>query len=1029
MGQSLPYATLADLLTDHLEAKTAKEILSQLHRAGISGSAWELFEELGGISSKIQGEAVRGLGALLRGKGLLYAVPWLDVGITLSQATGALGLRYFKESPAILHFLESDSACGEMLHQVMEMADGSEETAAHCAYEWFKVLPQLRLEIPFAECTSWAALGMELAEWNYVLGNELFRELPNIVRAIPLKQAQAWIGFGMKLVVENKFGKPDYLGTLEFFRTSPQLFEEVVDGDSQRGVIDLGSNLADHSPELAISFLAEVPEILKKLPTEEWRVRVLQYGMLVADRDAEATVAYVKRAPEVVALTDPQAESSPFDHWFAQGMEALEYSQEAGRAFFGLETHQACAAIEDAMSGVPLRHMSRSLKMFARALCGEDIEIKSSAEWNANQQNMPTPSDETLGNRALYSREEHAIYLPMIMKRASTREGNQRWYTVMVAHETAHVEFGTYRISTEFLRTLLLGIQARYGNSSSKKEDHGISLGAVFQCYPQPRFIQDLWEIIEDARVEYRLQTEYEGLKGDLQTLRKEAIHLRSFSHGMTAREIVLDALLLYFSGMTKDDFQRPGLQEVIDSAWNMAKEILHPDAIVEDSMTLADRIYQELEKRIGQYEEQPEELEHFPNTEMESGSPASHEASERMETEYHHVPNLDYRGFMDPFQVQGESGASDTKETMGGSARTHKGEEGFGETEAKNQGNRRASHASSDSQGSPAHQFGESPMQTWFEPPMSSRGTQQGKRLGQGEFLYPEWDGILRDYRPHWCRVVEQYGKEGPPEFVDDTFHTYGPIIRLIRRYFETMRPEAFRRLGRQSDGEEIDIDALVEWMVDRRGGNDSTDRIYATRHKQDRQVAVSFVVDMSGSTSRKIGSRARPVIDIEKEGLLLLSEALGAVGDQFAMFGFSGQSRNAVEVYVLKDFQDRAGGRLGLKISGIQSHKQNRDGAVIRHATTRLLQQATKVRVLILISDGKPLDDDYGDEYSLEDTKMALREARQKGIHPFCVTIDQAPTDYVKRMYGDVSYLVVDDVEALPTRLPNIYRRLTTR
>jgi nitric oxide reductase activation protein len=91
--------------------------------------------------------------------------------------------------------------------------------------------------------------------------------------------------------------------------------------------------------------------------------------------------------------------------------------------------------------------------------------------------------------------------------------------------------------------------------------------------------------------------------------------------------------------------------------------------------------------------------------------------------------------------------------------------------------------------------------------------------------------------------------------------------------------------------------------------------------------------------------------------------------------------------------------------------------------------MQQATKVRLLILISDGKPLDDEYADEYSLEDTKMALREARLKGIHPFCITIDQAATDYVKRMYGDIGFLVVDEVESLPTRLPKIYQRLTAR
>ena len=319
--------------------------------------------------------------------------------------------------------------------------------------------------------------------------------------------------------------------------------------------------------------------------------------------------------------------------------------------------------------------------------------------------------------------------------------------------------------------------------------------------------------------------------------------------------------------------------------------------------------------------------------------------------------------------------------------------------------------------------------MQQWFQPNLHPIDGQQGTRLRQGEYLYEEWDGTIRDYRPQWCRVIEQPAREGSPDFVDETFRTYGPIVRLIRRYFETIRPEAFRRMGRQSHGEDIDFDALVNWMVDRRRGNDPSDQVYCTRQKRDRQVAVAFLVDMSGSTGRQIGSRARPVIDIEKEGLLLLSEALAAIGDQYAMYGFSGQTRQSVDIQVLKDFDQRSGGRVGLKISGVKPRQQNRDGAAIRHATHRLMQQAAKVRLLILISDGKPLDDDYADEYSLEDTKMALREARLKGVHPFCITIDRAPTDYVKRMYGEIGYVVVDEVDSLPTRLPKIYQRLTAR
>jgi nitric oxide reductase activation protein len=91
-------------------------------------------------------------------------------------------------------------------------------------------------------------------------------------------------------------------------------------------------------------------------------------------------------------------------------------------------------------------------------------------------------------------------------------------------------------------------------------------------------------------------------------------------------------------------------------------------------------------------------------------------------------------------------------------------------------------------------------------------------------------------------------------------------------------------------------------------------------------------------------------------------------------------------------------------------------------------LLAREARTRLLVLISDGRPLDDGYTDEYSLEDTKAALREARQRGVHPFCITIDREADGYVRRMYGDVQFAVIDHLEALPMRLPRIYQRLTT-
>ncbi len=1025
----LPYKqSLREWLGDRLNERSAQELVERIDSLDLGPPLVELLGELGVLSKKVRGEAVWALGELHRQGQLSSAVSWLDLGISFTQSSGALGLRYFKESPFIIGLLKNDSSRETLLSQVMELADGDSEGAPQCAYEWFKVLPGLSCEVSLEDLPEWASLGLNLADWNYVLGNEFFRECPSISKAIPLSAAKPWIEFGMKLMVTNSLGKPDYVGTLEFFRASPNLFLDVEGTEVKLGMIALGSALANQAPDHAITFLADAPHILRELPTKDWQVRVLKFGLLVADHDAETTLAYFRRSPDVLALMGSDGNSEIFEAWFAQGMEALEYSVEGGRAFFGLESKQACSAVEESMQGVPLRQVARSLKMFARALCGQEVVLESFPENRGESSSLPdVPKQSELSVGGKWSEKEPTIWLPVVMKRSESREGNRRWYTVMVAHEVGHLEFGTYRLSPDRFQTLAALVTQRYGFPPLSSQQEILNLGHLFRAYPQPQIIQDLWEIIEDARIDYLLKYEYPGLKKDLSVLTHEVLKTRTLSHGMTAREIVLDALLLHFSGATKDTFTSPGIQEVVDEAWGKAQEILQPHATVDDALTLADELYQILEVRIGTYEQDREELEPFPNASGVSQEGETHEAAEHLEGDYQPIQNLGYRGRLDPFQVMSEKTASPFTET-GKQSQEFGGRPG-GSGGTSTPPNRREQALQDPSQDSKAPVFGESPLDQWFQPHSNLGAQGKGEALGNQGYVYEEWDGGIRDYRPRWCRVIERSGRDGSPEFVEDTFKSYGPIVRLIRKYFEVLRPEAFRRLGRQTDGEEIDFDALLNWKIDRRIGRETADQIYCTRQKRDRQVAVAFLMDMSGSTGRQIGAHGRPVIEIEKEGLLLLSEAVSAIGDQFAIYGFSGQSRQAVDLYVLKEFDQQPGGRVGVKISGVKPQQQNRDGAAIRHVTHRLMQQAAKVRLLILLSDGKPLDDDYTDEYALEDTKVALRESRLQGVHPFCITIDQAATDYVKRMFGDIGYVVIDEVEALPTRLPKIYQRLTAR
>jgi nitric oxide reductase activation protein len=300
---------------------------------------------------------------------------------------------------------------------------------------------------------------------------------------------------------------------------------------------------------------------------------------------------------------------------------------------------------------------------------------------------------------------------------------------------------------------------------------------------------------------------------------------------------------------------------------------------------------------------------------------------------------------------------------------------------------------------------------------------------LGEQVFHYDEWDHKIEDYRPAWCTLTEHRQTRTQEGFVAATFHEFGGVVTQIRRNFQLMRPEALRKMRHQEDGDDLDTDGLVEYVVERRARIAPTPRVYVKREKRDRDVTTAFVVDMSSSTDRKIDGRKR-IIDIEKEALLLMCEALEAIRDEYAIYGFSGSGREDCQFYVVKELGERYDDRVKGRIGGIYARQKTRMGPALRHATRRLAAADSNVKLMILLTDGKPYDSDtYQDNtYAQEDTKMALREARREKIHLFCVTVDREGADYLPHMYSDANFVIIDDVRTLPHKLPQLYRRLTT-
>ena len=290
-----------------------------------------------------------------------------------------------------------------------------------------------------------------------------------------------------------------------------------------------------------------------------------------------------------------------------------------------------------------------------------------------------------------------------------------------------------------------------------------------------------------------------------------------------------------------------------------------------------------------------------------------------------------------------------------------------------------------------------------------------------EGAFIYNEWDHERRHYRKNWAVLRELDVNPNHDDFVPRTMEKYSGLAGELRRTFEALRGED-KLLKKQPYGDNVDIDALVEAYADTTMGLEMSERLFTKLHKLERNIAVMFMVDMSGSTKGWIN-------DAEREALVLLCESLETLGDRYAIYGFSGMTRKRCEVYRVKRFDEVYDDTVRARISGITPQDYTRMGVAIRHLSLLLNKVEARTKLLITLSDGKPDDyDSYRGAYGIEDTRHALIEAKRDGIHSFCITIDTEAKDYLPHMYGAVNYVVIDEVRKLPLKVSDIYRRLTT-
>jgi nitric oxide reductase NorD protein len=296
--------------------------------------------------------------------------------------------------------------------------------------------------------------------------------------------------------------------------------------------------------------------------------------------------------------------------------------------------------------------------------------------------------------------------------------------------------------------------------------------------------------------------------------------------------------------------------------------------------------------------------------------------------------------------------------------------------------------------------------------------------RLGDGIPL-PEWDYRQNALLPGHVRLQPMQARDAAPGPLPAHL---GAASRRLRDRFAAFA-DGRRWLRGQADGEEIDLDAAIRHFADRRSGQVPEAGLYAARRPQERDLACLLLCDLSMSTDAWV-SNAHRVIDVVRDSAFLFCEALSATGDRFAVYGFSSVKRSHVRFHVVKDFAAAYDDRTRGRIAAMKPGYYTRMGAALRQASRILAEQPAQRRLLLLLSDGKPNDlDEYDSRYGVEDTRMAVTEARRLGITPFCVTIDREGGAYLPHLFGQAGFQVITHPEELPARLPRLYAELSRR
>ena len=1044
-------------------AKRLTRLSSEQKRAALESSA-----SLAGVSLRVSREFVE---AVPKAAKILSADDlrnWAEMGRRLAMGNADLGAKFFADGVSGLKAVPENARS-----MVFQICTRQLVLSSSIALETFELIPKLAKEIKDGELLGEILkLASEIANRSAKHSADFLQKTPNVAEILNTFGDKNRQVSNSVIALASHFANRTGGMTADLWSNMPESLKKVsaknavVLMEKSREFLEFGGSvtlhfvsagsdvlqktdavfedwcavlqkIAKHGNAILIAFLRATPKFFAQIQTlkksDEIAViakKVLKLVAEIAEKDAESALAAFRSSAN--ALKKVSLEQ--FEEWVETGLvEKENVSAKARKSYFALETRQSNELLQEASMGLPLEKIQTVLRIYVEGLTGKEVEIAPLTAM---------PQESRIG-------DGKTVYLPSNVNEFDSDEMDFRLYKVLAAHGAGQIEFGTFEKDSKSLKAAFASLSELYAASQEeidafslagyiedvqkgekalsdeeikaeikkrlKKLPKGSDYRAVLQVFPEPRLAKKIFGTMENARIDAALRQTYRGLRKDLDLMQKFLRERRPYIFDVPMNQVPFELLfqITLCGGATDDARQFYGqivseIETIVENylrSFNFddaetrrrgdaENEIQNPKSKIQnpnvaDSLMATSRVYT-LFQNITPEESQQQESENEEKGDYVYEDKNSTESvlENQIKREQQPKKAQDIKDLFNAWNTLDDDD-SEPDDLQGAEAWTH-------------------------------NEMPEQPLEA-----------------GDLAFSYDEWDRELNDYRVGWSRVIEKKVKQGDRNFVELARSRYRGVISSIRHQFQLMKPENLTRINREIDGEDYDLNALVEYVVDKRADGQPSENIYTKRLRKQRDVAVSLLLDQSSSTARTITRNplqpythpGRRIIEIEKEGLVLMSEALEAVGDVYSINGFTSEGRRNVKFYVVKDFSEKYSEDIERRIGGITFQNNTRMGAAIRHAAAKLNRQESRTKLLIILTDGRPYDHDYGDaRYAREDVREALTEAKMQGITPFCITIDRESEAELRDLYGDVGYTIIDDVLSLPERMPNIYRRLTS-